>query len=283
MRVLVAGAGYVGAPLAIELARAGHEVIAVRRSDVTLAGIRTFALDLADPSAVARLPAEVEQIVYAVGAGARTDEAYERAYVRGLRNVLERVRAERVLFVSSTAVYAQDDGSVVDELSEAKAEGTARWLRAAEGLVSALGERGVVLRLGGIYGPGRDRLVRMVAEGTARLGSGVWGNRIHQADCVGAIRHLLALARPAPIYVGVDRAPVLLDEVYLWLAGDLGLPAPPAGELDARAQDGATHRGGGKRCSSALLVKSGYQFRYPSYREGYREAVDRLLDARARA
>ncbi len=281
MRVLVAGAGYVGGALALELARAGHEVIAVRRSEAPLEGCRTLAIDLADAAALAKLPAEVDQLVYAVGADGRSDEAYERAYVRGLAGVLGRVQAGRVLFTSSTAVYGQDDGALVDETSEAKAEGTARFLRAGEALVQALGERGVVLRLAGIYGPGRERLVRMVAEGSARLGSGVVGNRIHRDDCVGAIAHLLALPAPRPVYVGVDRAPVLLDEVYRWVAAELGLPPPPAGELDARARDGAGRRGGGKRCVSDRLLASGYVFRHPSYREGYREAIARLRTERA--
>jgi nucleoside-diphosphate-sugar epimerase len=281
MRVLVAGAGYVGAALATELSREGHEVLAVRRSDATLAGIRTFSLDLADADAVSKLPSEIDQIVYTVAADGRTDEAYERAYVRGFRNVLDRVAASRVIFVSSTAVYAQDDGGVVDELSEVSGAGTARWLLEGERLAAALGERGVVLRLAGIYGPERDRVVRMVEGGTARLGSGVYGNRIHRDDAVGALAHLLRLSRPAAVYVGVDRAPDLLDDVYLWVAAELGLPPPPAGELDARAADSATHPRGGKRCSSALLVKSGLTFRFPSFREGYREAIDRVLAERA--
>lgn len=284
MSTLVVGAGYVGAPLAVALRDEGRgEVLAVRRSDVTLAGIRTFALDITDRAAVLRLPSEVDQIVYAVAADGRTDEAYRAAYVTGLTNVLERVQARRVVFVSSTAVYAQDDGSVVDELSEAKAEGTAALLREGEAQIAALGERGIVLRLAGIYGVERDRIVRLVESGQARLGSGVYGNRIHRDDCVGAIRHLLSLSQPAPIYVGVDRAPAPMDDVYGWVAAELGLPEPPyAGEEDAAARSRGERRGGGKRCSSALLLKSGYQFRFPSFREGYREAIDRVLGERRR-
>ena len=132
-------------------------------------------------------------------------------------------------------------------------------------------EFGTVLRLAGIYGPGRDRIVRMVKEGTARTGSLAFGNRIHQRDCAGALAHLLELDAPAPTYVGVDLAQDPLDTVYAYVAEQLGVPIPAAGDGDARS------RGTGrKRCSSALLRQSGYVFRVPSYREGYREAIERM-------
>ncbi len=266
-RVLICGAGYVGGELVRELAEAGHHPIALRRSAVPLEDVETIAADLSQPLA---LPPSLDAIVYCAAADERSDEAYRRAYVDGVRNVIAAMRGtERLLFTSSTAVYAQDDGSVVDETSEVTAAGTARFLLEGEALVHAAG--GTVLRLAGIYGPGRDRIVRMVKEGTARTGSGAFGNRIHQRDCAGALHHLLELEQPAPTYVGVDLAQDPLDVVYAYVAEQLGVPAPEAGDGDARS------RGTGrKRCSSALLRASGYGFRVPSYREGYREAIERM-------
>lgn len=267
-RVLICGAGYVGGELARQLAAAGHHPIALRRRAEPIEGIETVAADL---NAKLTLPPDLDAIVYCAAADERSDAAYQRAYVDGVRNVIAATRGTpRLLFTSSTAVYAQDDGSVVDESSEVTAAGTARFLLEGEGLVRAAG--GIVLRLAGIYGPGRDRIVRMVHEGSARLGSGAFGNRIHQRDCAGALLHLLELPDPAPTYVGVDLAQDPLDDVYTFVANELGVPVPVIGDADARS------RGTGrKRCSSALLRASGYTFQVPSYREGYRDAVDRLL------
>lgn len=281
MRVLVAGAGYVGATLARELAAAGHRVHALRRRPEPLGeGITTIAADLFDATAPLALPADLDTLVYSVAPDGSSDAAYERAYVVGLERVLEeaarqRATLRRALFTSSTAVYAQDDGGVVDESSEvsASAAGTARFLLAGERVIAALGEgRGVSLRLAGIYGPGRDRTVRMVKDGTARITApSPIGNRIHRDDCAGAIAHLLALEAPAPVYVGVDDAPAPLDEVYRWLARELGVAEPPAGPADARGR--ASTR---KRCSNRRLRASGYALRYPTYREGYRALIDAL-------
>jgi nucleoside-diphosphate-sugar epimerase len=266
-RVLICGAGYVGVELARQLAARGHHPIALRRRPEPIEGIETVSADLSAPLT---LPPNLDAIVYCAAADERSDAAYQRAYVDGVRNVIAAMKGtERLLFTSSTAVYAQDDGSIVDESSPAMAMGTARLLREGEALVHAAG--GTVLRLAGIYGPGRDRIVRMVKEGTARLGSDAFGNRIHLRDCAGALAHLLELERPAPTYVGVDLAQDTLDDVYTFVARELGVPVPEVGDGDARS------RGTGrKRCSSALLRASGYTFQVPSYREGYREAIDRL-------
>ena len=134
----------------------------------------------------------------------------------------------------------------------------------AERLLRARRPDTIILRFAGIYGPGRDRIVRMVKDGTARIVPGAIGNRIHQRDCAGAIVHLLSLASPAPVYVGVDDAPVELAEVYRWIASQLGVPEPPPGESDARSR--GTQK---KRCSNRLLEESGYVLRVPTYREGY--------------
>jgi nucleoside-diphosphate-sugar epimerase len=272
MRILVAGAGYVGSELARQLVVAGHEVWVGRRSDAPVPeGAHRWTFDLTDPGL--EVPAGITHLAYTAAPDHGDAESYVRTYVDGLRNVLAAcdrggVSLERALFTSSTAVYAVDDGRV-DEDTPTTAEGNAAHLLAAEALVRAR-PGGIALRLAGIYGPGRNRLVRMVREGTARCTrSRPIGNRIHRDDCAGAAAHLLALPDPASVYVGVDHAPVELCEVYQWLAAELGLPPiPETDELDARAQE--SRRGGArKRCSNARLVASGYRFRFPTYREGY--------------
>ena len=74
---------------------------------------------------------------------------------------------------------------------------------------------------------------------------------------------LLRVEAPAPVYLGVDNAPVVSAEVLTFVAAELGLPAP---QLTVRE----SQRGGDKRVSNALLRGTGFEFSYPSYVEGYR-------------
>ena len=129
-------------------------------------------------------------------------------------------------------------------------------------------DRGTVLRLSGIYGPGRTRLIDQVKGGTAVLPAGPqWTNRIHRDDAAAAIVHLVMdVGSPAPVYLGSDELPVDLGEVLLFLAGELGLPHPPRGEA-------TSSRGGARRVDSSLLRSSGFSFTYPTYREGYRAVL----------
>ena len=128
MRILVAGAGAVGGELAAQLARAGHDVLALRRTRVTAAApgrgsaVRWLACDLCDETALGALALDgIDALAYLVAADARADDSYRRAYVLGLAQLLARLRAgsslKRVLFASSTSVYAQHDGGWVDEKS----------------------------------------------------------------------------------------------------------------------------------------------------------------------
>jgi nucleoside-diphosphate-sugar epimerase len=230
--------------------------------------MHVVAADVASPEAMPRLPEDLDSVVYMVGASASTDAAYYEAYVRGVEHVLRAVerdcpRLRRVVFVSSTGVYAQDNGEWIDEDSPAEAAHfTGRRLLEGEALVRSSGVPAVVVRLGGIYGPGRTRLINGVREGTALCPpEPKYINLIHRDDCAGAIRHVMQLANPQDLYLGVDHEPADRGEILRWVASQLELPEPPVGAMPGR--------GGHKRCSSRRLVASGYDFLYPTFREGY--------------
>jgi nucleoside-diphosphate-sugar epimerase len=271
VRVLIAGAGYVGAELAALLARAGHDVLALRRTPPRgiTPRVRWLACDLGDASALDALGLEgVDALAYLVAADARDDTAYRRAYVDGLANLLARLgrgsSLQRVLFASSTSVYAQDDGSWVDELSPtAPSELTAQRVLEGETVARGAACPAVALRLGGIYGPGRTALLERVRRGEARLPRVPhYTNRIHRDDAARACAHLLAPEAPARCYVGVDHDPADQAEVLRWLAARTDSP-PPQGDYDATAPPT------GKRANNARLRASGFTFTYPTYREGY--------------
>ncbi|MEO8197269.1 MAG: SDR family oxidoreductase [Thermoanaerobaculia bacterium] len=276
MRVLIAGCGDLGGALGLELAAAGDEVFGLRRHVERLPrGIRPLAADLAEPATLRDLP-RVDAVVYTAAAERSTEEAYRRAYVEGVRHLLaapgiQHHPPRRFFFVSSTAVYAQNDGAWIDERSPAEATHfRARLLLEGEALVRTATSpetATLVLRLSGIYGPRRTRLIDLVRTGRATYPPGPprYANRIHRDDAAGALAHLLRLPQPAPLYLGVDDAPVDLREVLVWLAERLGTPTP---RLEERPVEGSPEHTN-KRCSNARLRAAGYRFRFPSYREGY--------------
>ncbi|MGE0321618.1 MAG: NAD-dependent epimerase/dehydratase family protein [Polyangiaceae bacterium] len=281
MEFLVVGMGYCGSALAKQALEAGHAVWGVRRGTTFPRGVRGLSLDLAGPQAdLTPLPLEVDSIVYAVGADAHDPTSYERAYVDGLSRVVERYRGAlearrtRLLFTSSTAVFAES-AAWLDESSPAEAQTfSAQVLRRAELLAQQAG--GSVLRLGGIYGPQRASLVGRIQRGeiSAESAPTRYTNRIHRDDVAGALLHLCERQAIAPLYLGVDEDPAPLGEVVKWLTEQLtqrGLlttqPIAPAVAASRRRQVAS------KRCSSKLLRDHGYRFRFPTFREGYAELL----------
>ena len=278
MTVLLAGCGDLGTEAGLRFAAAGHRVVGWRRSPEKLpAAIEGATADLGTAE-LPPVPADTAAVVVAVAADSPTEAAYRAAYVDGLSHVLDvlerdGVTPRRVLFVSSTAVYGDAGGGWVDEGTTPAPGGfSGRVLREAEELLTrrlrGTGTAPVVLRLGGIYGPGRTRLIDQVRGGTAVIPDDPrYTNRIHRDDAAGAIVHLCTIAKePAPVYVGVDDDPAELGDVLRFLASELGLDVPPSGSAGEA-------RGGNKRCSNALLRGTGYSFTYPTFREGYRDIL----------
>lgn len=277
-RVLIAGCGDVGNALGRLLLADGCTVWGLRRNVARLAeGLQPLALDLCDLRG-ASLPRDVNAVVFTAAADAGSDEAYRRAYVEAqqkLRAALGSAGAApaRWLFVSSTGVYAQAGGETVDEDSPTEPQ-RFNGRRLLEGEAFAAGAAPVAssVRFGGIYGPGRNRLIQTVRRGGAcRADPPLYTNRIHRDDCAGVLRHLLRLPQPAPLYLGVDCEPAPQCEVMDWLAERLGVARPPR----AATGDGPTRAS--RRCSNARLLASGYEFLHASYRSGYAA----LLEAEA--
>jgi len=274
-RVLVAGCGYVGAALGAALDRDAHAVFGLRRRAGSLPwGVRPIEADLAIPASLRELPPQLDYVFFMAAPGGRDDALYRALYVEGLRNLLaaleeQKQRPKRVFFTSSTAVYGPKDGEWVDEASPTEpASFTGRRLLEAEALLAAGPYPATSVRFAGIYGPRRTSLVERVRNGRVvyQADPPRYTNRIHRDDCAGVLRHLMGLAEPESLYVGVDCEPASEATVYQWLAGVLGAPPPRAGTPDATADP---ERGGNKRCRNARLLAAGYAFAYPSFREGY--------------
>ena len=282
MTVLIAGCGDLGTEVGLRFAALGHRVVGLRRNAAVLPdGIEGQSVDLRvmKPD----VPADTEIVIVTIAAGKPDPAVYRAAYVDGLRNLLDavdeaHVTPRRMLLVSSTTVYDVSDARWVDEQTLANPRpGTGSILLEAEQMLHARLPAAVVFRLSGIYGPGRERLINQVRGGRATVSSTArHTNRIHRDDAAAAIVHLMQREdEPAPLYIGVDSAPVRSNEVLSFLAEELGLPAPApeAPAADVATTPAESRRGGDKRLRNRLLLSTGFLFTYPTYREGYRAVL----------
>ncbi len=286
--ILVIGAGYLGGWICRLATEAGHQVFATRRSPPAredqgeMPLVHWHAMDVRDPADVRDVistiagVANVEVVIYCVSAGAASVDAYHDAYRHGVGNVLAAlVPAQRFIFVSSTGVYPEDEGQWVDEFHEIDAgqvEPAQRAILEGEDLVMA--RRGsVVARFSGIYGPGRERALLMArnAPDPVIVDEIVWTNRVHVEDGARALLHLAMIDNPGRLYCVTDHDPASQHEITTWLRQEMGLPrvrvvwrrhgetvASPAGLPEAN-----------KRIRNQLLVSTGFEFKYQTYREGY--------------
>jgi nucleoside-diphosphate-sugar epimerase len=293
-RVAILGCGYIGLELARQLQPA-HDVVGVRRSESGLAaveatGAEAVQADVTEPETLEAVP-DSDWVVFTASSGGRDVEAAREIYVEGLRETIDHFCSrssvpDRIVYTSSTGVYGDHDGEWVDEktpidpttdktevLAEAEEIATQRPIDDTDGTVA---------RFAGLYGPDRYRLERYV-EGPVTEG---YLNMVHRADAAGAVRFLLEEdhARREVVNV-VDDEPVAKWEFADWLAGECGEPDPPKVTKEERLEDPDLSEAGRRRIQTSKRVGNdklrdlGYECTYPTYREGYRAAIEQYRDA----
>jgi nucleoside-diphosphate-sugar epimerase len=277
-KILLVGCGDIGVRLAKALAQDGHSVTGLKRNPppASDAPINYVKADIVSPGDLDVLDTDFEQVFFIVSPDVRSEQAYRAVYQTGVDNLLGRFSRQRRnppwLFVSSTGVYRQAHGEWVDELSPAQPNSvTGLAIREAEQRLMQANRTNVVVRFSGIYGPGRDHLLKTAMQApTIQRDPPYYTNRIHQQDCAGVLAFLfkqrLAGRCLEQCYLASDDDPAPLWDVVSWLAERMHCPPST---VKVVGDDAPMN----KRCDNRRLKALGYQFRYPSYREGYLEML----------
>lgn len=204
-----------------------------------------------------------------------TRKAYKESYLAAAKSIAETVDAlfhppKLIIWVSSTSVYGDCAGEWVDEATKPNpVTFSGEILLNAEQIIQNIPCVTTIVRFSGIYGPGRVRLLEQVQSGKGRPKSPEqWSNRIHADDCGGVLAHLMELFEQGQsldsVYLASDSEPVTQHDIRKWLAGRLAVSLI----------EEAITIGPVRRCSNRLLLKTGFVFNYPSFKQGYAALID---------
>jgi nucleoside-diphosphate-sugar epimerase len=283
---LIFGCGYVGRRVAHRLRSGGQTVYTLTRSPQRAAAFAADGFvpvigDWLRPSTLRNLPRSPVALV-AVGRDPGTRIDFHHWYVDGLRHALDALDpSTRIVYLSSTGVYHQDGDQWVDENSPCRPRrgGGAAHL-AAEALLRSRRPRGgaAILRLAGIYGPGRLPRIADIRRGLPlAVGSDGYVNLIHADDAAAATASAILRPPPERLYAVADGHPVRRRMFYQAVAALIGAPSPsfadaaPAGRLPVAAQ----RRGeNSKRIWNRRMLRDLLpHLQYPDYRSGLRQAL----------
>ena len=288
MNRLVIGCGYLGLRVASHWKALGDEVAVLTRSQeraeaLSTQGFKPVVGDVMSPASLAQLP-DSDTILYAVGFDRSGGHSKRNVYVEGLRNVLTQIRGRcgRLIYVSSTSVYGQSSGESVDETSATDpVEENGRICVDAESALRQsfgppINNRAIVLRLAGIYGPGR-LLARIdqLKQGEPLTGNpAAWLNLIHVDDAVLAVIAADERGTLGETYLVCDDRPLRRIEYYSALAERVGAAPPRFAEL---APDSSERRQLNKRCMNhRLRGELGVELRYPTIIAGLDDRPEAL-------
>ncbi len=276
-QILIAGCGYVGEATADVFHSRGWKVegwTGSAKSAEHLAAVKPYRVrevDITNEDAIARSGGTFDVVLQCVSSRGGDVEEYRRLYLEGARALLGFFSGATHLFTSSTSVYAQQDEEIVDETSPADpVHEKGRILRATEQLV--LERRGIVARLGAIYGPGRSFLLRAFLDGTPVIDPGKdrFVNQVHRDDIASAL-YLFGRAGGTvggEVYNVIDDRPILASEAIRLMSNQLERAAPEGVPIRPRKRGNSN-----KRVSNQKLRNLGWTPRYPNFEIGLRESV----------
>ncbi len=271
--LLICGNGYLGQAIATAAQDRGIDVTTSSLSG----GNGSHTCDLGSAESVGMLASMIDPpdaIIHCASSGKGGPPAYHSVYRNGILHLQAAFPETLILFTSSSSVYGQTDGSIVNEESPAVPDReTGRILLESEALTKA--HNGIVCRLSGIYGPARSVLLKKLLHGEAVIEEDGrrYINQIHRDDAAAAILHLIHLGLDSArrisvigeIYNVTDSQPLQQREAYEAMAEHFQLPLPPTGPRDENRKRGWTH----KQVSNEKLRSLGWVPQFPSFLEAF--------------
>ena len=276
MKVLFIGCGDIAQRAATEM-QARYKCFGLRRQPDNLPEyIQPIKADATDTEQLLSVASEGFDIwIATITPSEFTEQAYRDSYLASAKSIAASIaklqKAPRLmLWVSSTSVYGDLKGDWANEETQPEPNTfSGKILLAAEKIIQQIPCETSVIRFSGIYGPGRTRLLNQVLAGKGRpISPEQWSNRVHADDCGGILAHLVEYALSGnpllPDYLASDSAPVTQHEIRQWLAQQLAVSL-----VEEEVKAGPT-----RRCDNSRLLSSGYQFKYPTFKEGYGSLIN---------
>lgn len=284
-QAIIFGYGFTGQAIDHALTSRGYKTVGVRRdwSDSRDENVNSQPreADITQPESLDVLPDDADMLINCVSSGSRGDpDRYREIYLEGSRNLLDWARSRNLKMVAwtgSSSVYGSRGGEWVNETSDLQPDSeAARILAETEDLYRDAHENdglpAVLFRVTGIYGPGRTRSFRKFRGGDVRLSleeANYYMNMIHRKDIGRAIAEVAENPQPGETFNLVDNEPVTRRKFYVWLSQQLDKPLP-------KISGGTSAESTNKRVSNEKFLNHyDFEFRYPTFREGYGEIIGR--------
>ncbi|MFN0118265.1 MAG: NAD-dependent epimerase/dehydratase family protein [Elusimicrobiota bacterium] len=273
MNVLIVGCGYLGKQVAKEFLFHhwnvfGSTTTESKLSELKKCGISSILLNLSHPQDCFELKqVHFDLLVICAAPSGSISDGYSQVYEQGIPHFVSYLYQlnklpKKILYTSSIGVYEQNEGEWVNEQSALlkSNQRTQALCRAEEAIVSNA-TIGIVYRLGGIYGPGRNRIEAARKGELPKENQNQYLNLIHVTDAAKSIFYLLSKINKTEILNGVDNHSALRGEIFQWLGEKVNMPF----ESDVNHRSSSKN----KRCSNEKLLQTGYSFQYPDFKAGY--------------
>lgn len=273
-KLLVIGCGKLGQKLGLLAKKTPLDLLGFKRKKITSTNIRIEQQDIFDKSFFDKVKIHSPDfILYSLSADEQSEKSYRRNYVEGLKQVIKSIKYinnfQHLFFVSSTSVYGDNNDQFIDEFSETSPKNfRGTILLEAENLLNTVKFNSTILRLSGIYGSGRNYMIKLSQDAESWPKFDRWTNRINEDDAANFIIFLLNQCLqgeiPEKLYLLTDKEPVTLFRLLNWIRQNLNLKNKINITSDPIL---------GKRLRSSIIPSLKFEYKYPTYKQGYKELI----------